>query len=301
MSKPNCDACTELRDYAPNFVSQGVTDTVATSLKNNTGLNPALTSLHDDCEDLNDVNDCLIGRLGQEVEKMDVCDWKDFMKSLMPNLYETLKAMIAAICGLWVKVTGLCRAVDALLNIVGGSNAKHHPMTPTATFREKFSAHAGDPAHTDITQYLFPDFQCEIRRGIGCDTSRDLILSRASLVITDGRISPYQAGISVEDLAVGDVLGTLAMSEVVSADAPESWWKRQLRSSGNHWPFSISSRFRVIVSLRGYVTIDGVTFNEELAEYGENTMVMRVAAIEDDHGTGTVTTRQADTLRIDDI
>lgn len=104
MSQPSCDACTNLRDYAPEFVMSGVTENVGNSLKNNTGLNAALTVLHNNCEDLNDVNDCLIGRLGQELESYDVCDWKDLMAKLLPNLYETLKAMIMSECGLWCRI-----------------------------------------------------------------------------------------------------------------------------------------------------------------------------------------------------
>lgn len=105
MSKPNCDACTELREYAPTFVMNGVTNAVAKNLKNNKGVAGAKN--HNNCEDLNDVVDCLIGRLGQEVESLDVCDWKDFMSRFIPNLYETLKAMVMSECGTWCKVTAL--------------------------------------------------------------------------------------------------------------------------------------------------------------------------------------------------
>lgn len=104
MSTVNCEACNELREYAPDFVQNGVTDTVAASLKNNTGLNPSLTSLHKNCEDLNDANDCYIGRMVNELPAYDVCDWKQFMSKLLPNLYEILKALIASMCGLWTQM-----------------------------------------------------------------------------------------------------------------------------------------------------------------------------------------------------
>lgn len=295
MSQPNCDACTELREYAPRFVMDGVTTSVANHLRANEGLSGARN--HDNCEDLNDVNDCLIGRLGQEIEALDVCDWKDYMSRFMPNLYETLKAMITGDCGQWDKIIALCSSVDSILDIIRGGSAEHHAMTPTQTFRQKFFANAGDPASTDISQYLFPEFQCEIRSGVGCDASKRMLLYRASVYLSDGRIEPYVANMRVENLAVGDVLGYLPMSAVVPEDAPESWWKRNLRSSGSYWAFSISSIYRVIVALRGYVIIDGVVFNEDLASYGENTMVMIVQAIEENNGTGGITTKQMDTLR----
>ncbi len=105
MSQQSCSACNDLREYAPEFVVNGVTDNVCESLQANTGLNPNLETKHKDCEDLHDVNDCLVGNMDDEVEEFEVCDWKDFMHQFIPNLYETLKAMICAICGLWKAVT----------------------------------------------------------------------------------------------------------------------------------------------------------------------------------------------------
>lgn len=105
MSQQSCSACNDLREYAPEFVVNGVTDNVCQSLQANTGLNPNLDTKHTDCEDLHDVNDCLVGNMDDEVEEFEVCDWKDFMHQFIPNLYETLKAMICAICGLWKAIT----------------------------------------------------------------------------------------------------------------------------------------------------------------------------------------------------
>lgn len=97
----NCAACDDLRETSPEFVTKGVTETVCTSLKNNTGLNPALDVLHDDEEDLNNVADCLIGNMTDEVEAYDVCDWKEFTRRLIPNIYNTIKALICSVIGLW--------------------------------------------------------------------------------------------------------------------------------------------------------------------------------------------------------
>ena len=116
MSQPECSACTDLREYAPEFVMNGVTSTVASSLKNDTGLNPRLATLHKNCEDLNDVNDCLIGRKMQELESLDVCDWKEFMSGFGPNLYDTLKAMIQSECGVWERLHALCILYDSILS-----------------------------------------------------------------------------------------------------------------------------------------------------------------------------------------
>lgn len=82
---------------------------MCTSLKNNTGLVPS--SGHDDCEDLNDLNDCLVGNMTREVDSYQSCDWKKFAKAFIPNLWTTLKAMICAICGLWTNVMCLNKKV----------------------------------------------------------------------------------------------------------------------------------------------------------------------------------------------
>ena len=102
MANYSCNSCDDLRTTSPSFVVNGITDTECTSLQNDTGLNPS--SGHDDCTDLNNINDCLVGNMAEEVEAYDVCDWKTYMKKFVPNVWTTFKAIICAICGLWAKV-----------------------------------------------------------------------------------------------------------------------------------------------------------------------------------------------------
>lgn len=102
MANYNCDACNELREDAPNLIVNGLTDTECTSLKNNTGLNPS--SGNDDCTDLDNMNDCLIGNLEAEVDAYDVCDWKDFTKKYIDNVWTLFKGIICTICGLWTNI-----------------------------------------------------------------------------------------------------------------------------------------------------------------------------------------------------
>ena len=103
----DCTACDELREHAPDFVQYGMTEKICASLKNDTGLNPDASDVHDDCEDLNMANECLIGRLDDEVESYDTCDWKKFMHKFLPNLHQLLRAFICVICGLWTNVHAL--------------------------------------------------------------------------------------------------------------------------------------------------------------------------------------------------
>ena len=105
----NCAACEEIRETDPNLIVNGFTDTECSSLANDTGLNPS--SGNNDCTDLNNLNDCLVGNLETEVDSYDVCDWKPFMKMTIPNIWTTLKAIICSICGIWENIHNLWAAV----------------------------------------------------------------------------------------------------------------------------------------------------------------------------------------------
>ncbi|WP_245186806.1 hypothetical protein [Enterococcus larvae] len=96
-----CSACAELKEFAPNFVVNGITEKECTSLQNNTGLNPDLSVLHDNCEDLNTMLDCLLGALQDKLPAYDVCDWKEYMDEFMTNLNNFQQAMVCNECGQW--------------------------------------------------------------------------------------------------------------------------------------------------------------------------------------------------------
>ena len=112
MANVNCEACEELRQEVPQLIVNGFDDDMCTSLSNDTGLNPS--SGHDDCTDLNNLNDCLIGNEAENVDLYEVCDWKTFMKQFIPNLWTTIKAIICAICGLWK----LAQRIDCILDYI---------------------------------------------------------------------------------------------------------------------------------------------------------------------------------------
>lgn len=105
----NCKACDDLRTNAPSVLVNGIDDTACLSLKNDTGLNPSTST--DDCADLEDLNDCLVGNTVEEIDAYDVCDWKEFMKKFVPNAYTVFAGIICAICGLWTRVHNLCEQI----------------------------------------------------------------------------------------------------------------------------------------------------------------------------------------------
>lgn len=112
MSEINCTACQELKVTSPNFVENGITDTECTSLAADTGLNPNLT--HNDATDLHNMNDCLVGRMTNDLEWYEICDWQDFMNRLIPNVYETIKGIICALGGVWTHIHNLITRVSNL-------------------------------------------------------------------------------------------------------------------------------------------------------------------------------------------
>lgn len=103
MATKDCKSCVTLKDKAPEFILNGVTDNVCTSLKNNTGF--STSNGNDNCTDLDLANDCLIGNMEPEVGAYEVCDWKGFMPNFIHNVWEFNKALNCSMCGLWTKVT----------------------------------------------------------------------------------------------------------------------------------------------------------------------------------------------------
>lgn len=97
MANYECSACEDLRQNAPDFVLNGIGDDECENLAKNGGL----SGDSDDCTDLHDINDCLVGFMENELPSYDTCDWKTFMKKFIPNVWTTFKAIICSICGLW--------------------------------------------------------------------------------------------------------------------------------------------------------------------------------------------------------
>lgn len=100
MSLIQCDACEELRQNAPNFMINGLGEEEIESLTDNKGLTGSSTN----CNDVNDMNDCLIGMMEKEVSSYEACDWKPFTKRLIANLWTVLKAIISWLCGVQCSV-----------------------------------------------------------------------------------------------------------------------------------------------------------------------------------------------------
>lgn len=110
----HCSACERLREENADFIEYGISDPECKSLQNDTGLNSKLTVLHDDCQDLNDMNDCLVAQHGQTIPAYDDCDWKVYATDQNWNLWNMFKGIICAICGLWKNIHDIWKKVDDL-------------------------------------------------------------------------------------------------------------------------------------------------------------------------------------------
>lgn len=141
MANINCKACDELRQVSPELIVNGFSDDMCASLKNDTGLSPS--SGNNDCADLDNLNDCLVGNMETEIEAYDICDWKTFMKRFIPNVWTTIKAVICAICGMWTNIHNLWTEVNYLKNVV------IPPMPKDIIFADVSQVHTLRPGFPD--------------------------------------------------------------------------------------------------------------------------------------------------------
>lgn len=108
MSMIQCDSCEELRQNAPNLVMNGLTDTEIDNIYDGNGYGGE----SDNCTDVNNANDCFIGMMENEVDKYDNCDWKEFMKHFINNVWTVMKSIITWLCGLECKINYLVKGAS---------------------------------------------------------------------------------------------------------------------------------------------------------------------------------------------
>lgn len=155
MAIQNCSACSDIRETAPELFVNGLTDDMITSLQNNTGL--STTNDNDDCDDLNNMTDCLIGNMEPEIDSYEVCDWKEYMRNFVPNVWTVLKGIVAAICGLWTRLTTVEEIQSdmcALLDQVSNPALNAYGILPLATSASAIARRCGTATSNVI---MMPD------------------------------------------------------------------------------------------------------------------------------------------------
>lgn len=107
-----CESCAKLKEQNPEFTQNGISASHCNSLKNDTGLKPSLG--HDNCEDLGDIIDCMLGSVVQQLEGSNPCTWRKFATQLMANLHNIMEANLCSECGQWISIHELERQVALL-------------------------------------------------------------------------------------------------------------------------------------------------------------------------------------------
>lgn len=92
-----CPACEWLRENAPNFVLNGITEIECNYLKSDDGL----IGVNNNATDLQTMIDCLIGNHAEELQAVQLCDIKDWLAELMENLWQLKTAWACNERGQW--------------------------------------------------------------------------------------------------------------------------------------------------------------------------------------------------------
>lgn len=115
MNKDVCSACDSLKATSSNFIQKGVTDTICANLKANQGFE---NKGHNNCTDMHDMNDCLLGGLLEKIDTIDVCDTKEAIRDLEKNLIIIMDVMICSDCGQWEEIEKLWAEIQKIWNAI---------------------------------------------------------------------------------------------------------------------------------------------------------------------------------------
>lgn len=105
MANFDCTSCSELKEVDPSLIINGYGSSEDTSMRNDSGL--VASNGRTDCEDLDLMNDCLIGSELEELKKVGYCDWKDYTEGLVGNIWTMFKGFGSAVCGIWTNIHNL--------------------------------------------------------------------------------------------------------------------------------------------------------------------------------------------------
>lgn len=202
-----CDACAQLRDFAEELLLLGVTDKSCNSLKVDTGLNPDLSVLHNNCDDLGIMNDCLIAMFSQTISSYDDCDYKAALVNALNNIHTMNTAILCGDCGQWEQIWLLweeIRNLYELINAISGGNYSY--LTPGTDY----TCTMWNSWYTDSTY---------VRVGYIETTSQVNLLIQSPLSASQGWPA-YYFRLYNEDIIANNVTQRHAES---AADIPLSW------------------------------------------------------------------------------
>lgn len=110
-----CESCEALKDYAPDYLLNGVTEIECGNLQQNKGLTAQPT--HDNYEDIQDIINCGVFGMDQMIQASSNCDWKEVMRKLSNNVANILSSINCGDLGQW-------EAIEALRELIQNINQR---------------------------------------------------------------------------------------------------------------------------------------------------------------------------------
>ena len=131
-NKDICKTCEDLQQYSPDFVANGVTDEMCSNLESNTGL---MNNGRENCTDLHNANDCLIGGIAEKATSYNPCDPNKMIEDLAKNTMHVIDMLICSDCGqwneikkIWDEIQKIWDAIEELQNGMSDQNAHINKM-----------------------------------------------------------------------------------------------------------------------------------------------------------------------------
>lgn len=131
-NKDICKTCEDLQQHSPDFVANGVTDEMCSNLESNTGL---MNKGRENCTDLHNANDCLIGGIAEKATSYNPCDPNKMIEDLAKNTMHVIDMLICSDCGqwneikkIWDEIQKIWDAIEELQNGISDQNANMNKM-----------------------------------------------------------------------------------------------------------------------------------------------------------------------------
>lgn len=105
-----CESCEALKDYAPDYLLNGITEKECGNLQQNNGLTAQPN--HDNYEDIQDTINCGVFGMDQMIQAASNCDWKEVMRKLSNNVANILSSINCGDLGQWEAIEALASQFD---------------------------------------------------------------------------------------------------------------------------------------------------------------------------------------------
>ena len=97
----------QIQNGDENFCFSEITDEMCKNIGSNEGIHPSAKHSNTTCDDLKALNDLGLGTVHNDLMTLDLCDiaaWKCWLFELISWLWNILRAIICAVCGLWCTI-----------------------------------------------------------------------------------------------------------------------------------------------------------------------------------------------------